>query len=72
MIRKLGMILGVSVITIMSLGLTECGPVKEYESGFFKYKYEYYSEENIMISGLTDLGEEQKFLTIPTEIDGKR
>ena len=70
--KKLSLILvAVLLFGVISVGLSGCS-VKEYSDGYFKYKYAYEDKNKIQISGLTDLGKQQKFLVIPTEIKGKK
>ena len=48
------------------------GCVKEYEDGFFKYKIRGTDKQWVSITGLSDLGKQQRFIVIPLEIDGKK
>ena len=72
MIKKILRILMITVIGATTLMLSACsGFVRNEEWGYFTVKF-YDDRETAYITGLTELGKQQRFLVIPEEIDGVR
>ena len=62
----------VLILAVMMLMLSACsGFVRNEEWGYFMVKF-YDDRETAYITGLTELGKQQRFLVIPEEIDGVR
>ena len=70
MIKKILRILMITVIAATTLMLSACsGCARDEEWGYFTVKF-YDDRETAYITGLTELGKQQRFLVIPEEIDG--
>ena len=70
MIKKILRILIVTVMVATTLTLSGCsGCGHEEERGYFTVKF-YDDRQTVYITGLTELGKQQRFLVIPEEIDG--
>ena len=62
----------ITVIAATTLMLSACsGFVRDEEWGYFTVKF-YDDRETAYITGLTEEGQQQRFLVIPEEIDGVR
>ena len=70
MIKKILRILIITVMVATMLTLSGCsGCGHEEERGYFAVKF-YDDRQTVYITGLTELGKQQRFLVIPEEIDG--
>ncbi len=70
MIKKILRILIITVMVATMLTLSGCsGCGHEEERGYFTVKF-YDDRQTVYITGLTELGKQQRFLVIPEEIDG--
>ena len=70
MIKKILRILMITVIAATTLMLSACsGCVRDEEWGYFTVKF-YDDRETAYITGLTEEGQQQRFLVIPEVIDG--
>ena len=71
--RKIKLSLGLLLIGLLSLTLTSCfgyGDVyKTKSSGYFRYQVDKETNEAILV-GLTEEGEQQEIIIIPSQIDG--
>ena len=72
MIKKILRILMITILVSTTLMLSACsGFVRNEEWGYFTVKF-YDDRETAYITGLTEEGQQQRFLVIPEEIDGVR
>ena len=70
MIKKILRILMITILVSTTLMLCACsGCTRNEEWGYFTVKF-YDDRETAYITGLTELGKQQRFLVIPEEIDG--
>ena len=70
MIKKILRIFMITVIAATTLMLSACsGCARNEDWGYFTVKF-YDDRETAYITGLTELGKQQRFLVIPEEIDG--
>ena len=70
MIKKILRILMITILVSTTLMLSACsGFVRNEEWGYFTVKF-YDDRETAYITGLTEEGQQQRFLVIPEEIDG--
>ena len=70
MIKKILRILMITILVSTTLMLCACsGCTRNEDWGYFTVKF-YDDRETAYITGLTELGKQQRFLVIPEEIDG--
>ena len=68
--KKLFKVLSAVILAATTLMLSACsGCARDEEWGYFTVKF-YDDRETAYITGLTELGKQQRFLVIPEEIDG--
>lgn len=70
--RKIGLVIVFLCILVMVFSLTGCFKLREKEEGYYKYIIykQKDGEKYIEITGLTELGSQQKVLVIPEKIKG--